>query len=79
MKIQNAPGIPSEATYPYQENVQHTDVYKCRFNQSTAAGTTTGYGRIRPGNETLLKDVVSAVGPVSFAMNSDPTSFLFYG
>lgn len=79
MYIQYQPGIASESSYPYEEDVQHDYIYKCRYNRQTSIGTTTGYARIRPGNETLLRDVVAAVGPVSFSMNSEPASFLFYG
>lgn len=79
MYIQYQPGIASEDSYPYEERAKHDDIYKCRYTDLTSIGTTTGYARIRPGNETLLRDVVAAVGPVSFAMNSSPESYLYYG
>lgn len=79
MYIMYQPGIASQESYPYQEDVKHDDVYKCRYNGLSSIGTTTGYARIRPGNETLLRDVVAAVGPVSFAMNPSPESYLYYG
>lgn len=79
MYTQFQPGIASGESYPYEERVKHDDIYKCRYNRLTSIGATTGYARIRPGNETLLRDVVAAVGPVSFAMNSSPQTYLSYG
>lgn len=73
------PGLASMESYPYQEIFAHSDIYKCRYNVSTSIGTTTGYVRIKGGNETLLKDIIANVGPISFAMNSAPETFLFYG
>lgn len=78
MYIKFQPGLASSESYPYEELVEHTDIYKCRYNASTSIGTTTGYGRIKPGNETLLRDVIASVGPVSFAMNSSPFTFAYY-
>jgi hypothetical protein len=78
MYILYQPGIASLESYQYQEFNQHDDVYKCRYDVATSVATTTGYSRILPGNETLLKDVVAAVGPVAFGMNSAPPTFLFY-
>lgn len=77
MNIQYAPGIPSMGTYPYQEGVAHKGRYPCRYNRTTSAGTTTGYARIK-SNETILKDVIAAVGPVTFAMNGAQDGFLYY-
>jgi hypothetical protein len=79
MYIMLQPGIASSESYPYVEDIAHDVTYKCRYNRLTSIGTTTGYARIAPLNETLLKDVVAAVGPVAFAMNGALDSYLFYG
>jgi Papain family cysteine protease len=79
MYVQYQPGISSAASYPYMEDVRHKEPYKCQYQQASSIGSTTGYGRIRPGNETLLRDVVAAVGPVVFALNSEVETFLNYG
>lgn len=78
MYIQYQPGIASSESYPYEETFAHATPFKCRYNKSTSIGTTTGYARIKPGNETLLRDVV-AIQPVAFALNGELDSFLFYG
>jgi len=78
MYMQYQPGIASDEDYPYQENVKHAGTYPCRYNSSTSIGATRGYARVKADNETLLKDVVAAVGPVAFAFNASLDSFLFY-
>lgn len=65
MNIQYAPGIPSSDAYPYAEFDNNPPIRSCRYDRSTSVGVTTGYGRIKPLNETLLKDVIAAQGPVS--------------
>lgn len=67
-------GISSSEEYPYQGN----DSFSCRFKASSVVGTTTGYTRIPRGNETLLKDIVAAVGPVAFGMDASLASFSSY-
>jgi len=75
MYIQYQPGIAAEDSYPYEAN----DVsYACRYKSDSSVGSTTGYARILPGNETLLKDVVAAVGPVAFGLNAETNTFLSY-
>jgi len=76
--MQYQPGISNINDYPYQENERHDGTYACRYNSSTSIGATRGYARIPPGNETLLRDVVAAVGPVAFAMNGSPEKFIYY-
>lgn len=78
MYVQYQPGISDSNNYPYQENEQHSSLYKCRYNGSSSVAAISGYGRILPGNETLLRDVVASVGPVAFAMNGDLDSFVLY-
>lgn len=77
MYILYQPGIASEESYPYEETYQHDIPFKCRYNKSTTIGTTTGYARMRPLNETLLKNAV-AINPVSVALNAELDTFLFY-
>ena len=74
MYIQFNNGIASAEEYPYQGN----DTYSCRFNAHAVVGTTTGYTRIPQGNETLLMDIVAAVGPVAFGIDASLTSFATY-
>ena len=74
MYIQFNNGIASAEEYPYQGN----DTYSCRFNAHAVVGTTTGYTRIPEGNETLLMDIVAAVGPVAFGIDASLTSFATY-
>lgn len=79
MSIQYQPGVPGSISYPYEEYENRNEIKKCRYNHTTSLGTTKGYGRIAPLDETLLRDVVAAVGPVSFALNSALDTFLYHG
>jgi hypothetical protein len=79
MYIQYQPGLADAQSYPFKENAPNEGSFKCEYQDTTTIGTTTGYARIRPYNETLLRDVVANVGPVAFAMNSEIDTFLFYG
>lgn len=54
------------------------DIYPCSHNRSNIAATANGYWRLRPRNETLLRDVVAAVGPVSAALYGSMETFYFY-
>lgn len=78
MNIMYAPGIPSSDDYPYEAGNAPDRKFKCRYNRTTSAATTTGYGRIKPLNETLLQDTIAAIGPVAFALNAVLDSFLYY-
>jgi len=69
------PGIASEESYPYHVNGTPG---KCEYNQSTTVGSTTGYARLRPGNETLMKDVVAANGPIAISISLEAETFFFY-
>ncbi|CRL08642.1 CLUMA_CG021355, isoform A [Clunio marinus] len=71
-------GIELAETYPYKEELPHDDAYSCGFNSSRAVGQLSGYYRIRPGNETFLKEVVYYYGPVSFAFNGLLPTFAYY-
>ena len=71
-------GLNSNSSYPYQEDVVHNKTYSCRYDRTSLIGTTTGYAKIDSGNETLLRDVIAKVGPVSVSMKADLSTFLFY-
>ena len=71
-------GLNSNSSYPYQEDVVHNKTYSCRYDRTSLIGTTTGYAKIDSGNETLLRDVIAKVGPVSVSMKADLNTFLFY-
>lgn len=71
-------GISSMADYPYDETYAHNGTFPCRYNSSKSVGRTTGYYRIRPFSEDLLKDVIASVGPAAFAMDSTSKSFMYY-
>lgn len=76
--IEYQTGIASEDSYPYKELEEHTDRFKCKYNRTSSIGTTTGYARVS-GNEALIMNIVGNVGPVAFALNCNPRSFLYYG
>jgi C1A family cysteine protease len=78
MYIYGNDGIQSESTYPYQEGVEHSGIYPCRYNRSNRVAKASGYWRLRPLNETLLKNVIAAKGPVAAAMYGSMESFYFY-
>jgi len=78
MYVYGNDGIANVDSYPNQEQTEHNGTYSCRYNPTSRAATTTGYFRIRPGNETLLRDVVAAKGPVAAAMDGTMHSFYFY-
>lgn len=71
-------GIQNDTTYPYQEDVPHVGIYPCRSNLTKKVATDSGYWRIRPGNETLLRDVIAAKGPVAAALYGSMDSFYYY-
>lgn len=72
-------GIQETKDYPYDDYYPHSGIYPCRFNSTLSIGkVVSGYIRIRPYNETLLRDVVAAHGPVSFAFSASLESYWFY-
>ena len=75
--VQNA-GIQTYDTYPYQEYDQHDTVYPCRANSSNSIGFISGYYRMRPRNEKIMKDFVSSIGPIVIAFDGTLPSFLYY-
>lgn len=78
MYINFQPGLATSDAYPFQESTQHNGTFPCRYSKTTSIGSTTGYGRIKPGNETLLRDVVASVGPVVMTFNAEVKTFMFY-
>lgn len=75
--IQNS-GIESSETYPYEERLPHDGVSPCRYNASRSIGNVDGYYRIRPRNETFLKEVVAAIGPVAIGFHGTSEAFESY-
>lgn len=75
-------GIQTDPTYPYQEAVQHSDIYPCRSQQLNNSATTTGYMRIASKNvteaEIILKNTIAARGPVAAAVYGSLDTFYFY-
>jgi hypothetical protein len=69
-------GIANEKTYPYVAQKQ-----PCAYNKSLSDIPDNLISEIHNvpvnGNETLMKNIVAAVGPVSIAMCTD-LSFQFY-
>lgn len=78
MYIYGNDGIQNDTTYPYQEDIEHTGIYPCRYQRKYRVATDIGYWRIRPKNETILRDVVYWKGPVAAAMYGSLPSFLYY-
>ena len=54
------------------------DIHPCTYNRSRRVATDKGYFRLRPKNETLLRDVIAADGPVSAAFYGSMETFYFY-
>lgn len=71
-------GIQTLDSYPYLEDVPHTNIYRCKYNYTNSVGKIKGHYRLRPKNETLLRDVVAAIGPVAFAFYGSLDSFSYY-
>jgi C1A family cysteine protease len=55
-------GIQNLTSYPYEEDKEHSSVFSCRSEPSKIEASSTGYWRIRPYNETLLRDAIAANG-----------------
>jgi C1A family cysteine protease len=60
--IEGNGGIQNLTTYPYEEDKEHSSPYSCRFNANHTVASNSGYLRIRPYNETLLRDCIAANG-----------------
>ena len=71
--IQNNDGVDTEASYPYTAKDG-----KCMYNAANKGATDTGFVDIASGNETMLKESVAMVGPISVAIDAGHQSFLQY-
>lgn len=71
-------GIQTTESYPYKEDLPHSDIYPCSANSSDNVGVITDYFRIRPGDEETLKDAVAFFGPFSAAFDGSLESFMYY-
>ena len=71
-------GIQNVTTYPYLEDVPHSGIHPCTSHSSLNVATVNGFWRIRPRNETLLRDIVAFAGPVSAALYGSLDSFAYY-
>uniref|UniRef100_A0A8B9ZC86 CATS protein n=1 Tax=Buteo japonicus TaxID=224669 RepID=A0A8B9ZC86_9AVES len=66
-------GVDSDASYPYtaQDGV-------CHYNLTAWAATCSRYVELPRGNEAMLKDAITYVGPISVSIDaSQPTFFLY--
>lgn len=66
-------GIDNEISYPY-EAVQN----QCRFRRDTIGATSTGFVKLKTGDEMQLTQAVASIGPISVLINSSLNSFRFY-
>jgi cathepsin L len=71
--IQDNDGIDTEMSYPYVGKDG-----KCHYNAATKGATDMGFVDIATGNETMLKEVVATIGPVSVAIDAGHMSFMQY-
>jgi C1A family cysteine protease len=71
-------GIQSMESYPYLHTSPTPTQYPCNYDKDKAECFAKGYMRIPPKNETLLRDIVASVGPVSAAMHGMWPSFWYY-
>ena len=66
-------GINAASAYP-MEDAQ----FRCRYNSTISKARVKTYVVVPPGNETLLRDVVAAVGPVAIGMHGSLNTFYSY-
>nr|AJF94917.1 cathepsin L8 [Nephilengys cruentata] len=72
-QIKRENGIDTEASYPYV-GVQNS----CLFNKLTVGATCAGYVDLPEGDEKVLKQAVTKIGPISVAINAGAESFHNY-
>ena len=66
-------GINGAKTYPMEDTQ-----FRCRYNSTLSLAKMKTFVIIPPGNETLLRDIVAAVGPVSIGMHGSLNTFYSY-
>lgn len=71
--IMDNKGIATEKAYHYiGENRM------CKYTKEERGASITGYIDLPSGNETILKEAVALVGPISVAVDASHLSFQFY-
>lgn len=74
MYVYGNDGIQNDTTYPFQEDVEHSGSYACRYNGVNRIATTCGYWRVQR-DEEVMKNVIAGKGPVSAAVCASLDSF----
>ena len=72
--IRGTRGISSAAKYPYKAR----DNLQCTYNSTFSVASIMSYTLIPPRNETLLKQAVAAIGPISISIDASLSSFQSY-
>jgi cathepsin L len=67
-------GISLASKYPYKAG----DTFKCNYKKSQSRGTIEGFEAVEAGDENLLKNVLTQVGPISIAVDASLPSFQSY-
>ena len=73
----NAPGIESDADYPYMSGGGQSG-FPCKFDASKVAAKISGYQDVQSGSEDALAAAVAGHPTVSVAINAGEPSFQFY-
>lgn len=50
----------------------------CKYNPKHRAAGCSGYGLLPKGDESTLKEAVATIGPISVAIDSSRSKFMFY-
>ena len=75
--VKHAGGVDTEEDYPYVSG--HTDhAGFCKFNSSTSVAKVTGLVDVKSGDENELMEALAYNGPISIAINAEPSSFMMY-
>jgi len=67
-------GIDTEASYPYTAR----DIWSCQYDAANSAATVAGVTMVESENEAAMLDALTAVGPLSIAIDASRTSFQLY-
>lgn len=72
--IKKEGGIEDESEYPYMGK----DGLPCKFNKTDSVFSDDAGYVLNKGDEEMLKKTVATFGPVSVAIDSTPSGFVFY-